>query len=126
MQLLRQFAVLLLMLTMPLQAVAAFAPLMPCTDGHAPAIAHSHDSHAHQQAKTDSSEHLSLPCSDHQQGNSGNGNKFDGHSCCHQVFTGAASLILPLEPETPRVITARISHLNTLFIPDLPQRPPRA
>jgi hypothetical protein len=126
MKLLRQFAVWLLMLTLPLQAVAAFAPVMPCTGGHAPAIAHPHDSHAHHQAMTDSGEHPALPCCDHQQGNSGSGNKYDGHSCCHQVFTGAASVILPLEPETPRVITARISLLNTLFIPELPQRPPRA
>ena len=42
------------------------------------------------------------------------------------AIPGVAQVILPFAPEAPRAITPRIALLNTLFIPELPQRPPRA
>ena len=126
MKYLRHIAVWLLMLTLPLQAVAAYAPVMPCGDGHGAAMQPAHGTQMDHQAMTAVADPEQSPCPEHQPQTSGSSNDFDGHSCCHQVFTGAASVILPFAPEAPRVIVQRVSLLNTLFIPELPQRPPRA
>ena len=122
---LRHIAVWLLMLTLPLQAVAAYSPVMPCGEGHAASIQQAHEDRMDRQAMTSAADQEQSPCTEHQQQNSGS-NDFDGHSCCHQVFTAAAPVIMPFAPEAPRVITPRVSLLSTLFIPELPQRPPRA
>lgn len=124
MKYLRHIAVWLLMLTLPLQAVAAYAPVMPCGDGPGLAMPQAHQDRTDHQAMTASAGQEQSPCSEHKPQSSNN--DFDGHSCCHLVFTGAASVILPFAPEAPRVIVQRVSLLNTLFIPELPQRPPRA
>ena len=125
MKLLRHIAVWLLMLTLPLQAVAAYAPVMPCGDEQAAAMQQSHENRIDHQAMMAAADQGQSPCTEHQPQNSSS-NDFDGHSCCHQVFTGAAPVVMPFAPEAPRVIVQRISLLNTLFIPELPQRPPRA
>lgn len=127
MTLLRHIAVWLLMLTLPLQAVAAYAPVMPCGGGHgSSAVQPAHEDRMDHQAMADAAEQSHSPCTEHQSQGSGASNDFDGHSCCHHVFTGAASVALPFVPEAPRAITQRVPLLNTLFIPELPQRPPRA
>lgn len=124
MKYLRHIAVWLLLLTLPLQAVAAYAPVMPCGDGQGTAMQQAHQDRADHQAMMAAAGAEQSPCTEHQSQSSNN--DFDGHSCCHQVFTAAASVILPFAPEAPRVIVQRVSLLNTLFIPELPQRPPRA
>lgn len=125
MTLLRHIAVWLLMLILPMQAVAAYAPVMPCGKQEG-AMQQAHESGMDHHSMAASDDHGQSPCTEHQsQGNTA-GHDFDGHSCCHQVFTGAASVTLPFAPEAPRVITPHVPLLNTLFIPELPQRPPRA
>ncbi len=126
MKLLRHIAVWLLMLTLPPQALAAYAPVMPCSDAHAAATQPSHQSSMDHQATMATADQGQSPCTEHQPQSSGSTSDFDGHSCCHPVFTGVAQVILPFAPEAPRAIKPRISLLNTLFIPELPQRPPRA
>lgn len=116
----RLIAVWLLMLTLPLQAMAAYAPVQRCSDDHAASIQQAHDSHTEHQAMSAAADHgdqshVEGPCCD-----------TTGHGCCHNVFTGAAAATAPQAPQAPRTITPRVSLLNTLFIPDLPQRPPRA
>lgn len=123
---LRHIAVWLLMLALPLQAVAAYAPVMPCGDGQGMAMQQAHQDRTDHQTMMAATGQEQTPCSEHQSQSGSTGNDFDGHSCCHQVFTAAASVILPFAPEAPRVIVQRVSLLNTLFIPELPQRPPRA
>ena len=110
----RLIAVWLLMLALPLQVIAAYAPLARCGDNHAEhhAMAAAAD---HDHAATGHQHHDNGPSTD-----SG------GHSCCHHVFTGAATAATPGVPEAPRAITPRVSLLSTLYIPELPQRPPRA
>ncbi len=122
----RHIAVWLLMLTLPLQALAAYAPAMPCGDMQAAAMQPSNDNPMDHSMMMAASDQGQSPCTEHQTQNSGGTGDFDGHSCCHHVFTVAASMLLPLAPEAPRAITPRIASLNTLFIPELPQRPPRA
>lgn len=123
MKYLRHIAVWLLMLTLPLQAVAAYGPAMPC--GDAMTMQQAHAGGMDHQAMAAAADPEQSPCHEHQSQNS-NSIDFDGHSCCHHVFTGAASVALPFVPEVPRAIVQRVSLLNTLFIPELPQRPPRA
>ena len=38
----------------------------------------------------------------------------------------AVPALLTLTPAAPPILASRVSLLNTLFIPELPQRPPRA
>jgi hypothetical protein len=124
MKLFRHMAVWLLMLTLPLQALAVYAPVMPCGDMHAAAAQPSMETPMDHQAMMVAADQEQSPCTEHQSQNSST--DFDGHSCCHPVFTGVAQVILPFAPEAPRAITPRIALLNPLFIPELPQRPPRA
>jgi hypothetical protein len=124
---LRHIAVWLLMLILPLQAVAAYAPAAAaCGDQHAAAMHQTEADHSGHHAMAAAADHGQQSANEHQHHDSSPSNDFDGHSCCHQVLTGAASVALPFAPESPRVILQRVSLLNTLFIPELPQRPPRA
>jgi hypothetical protein len=118
----RLFAAWLLMLALPLQGIAAYAPLMPCGDEHA-AVQQMHDHGAHSDHHAQPADHhaATTPSHDHEPANDAS-----GHSCCHHVFTGAAAATTPLPREAPLAVIPRISLLNTLFIPELPQRPPRA
>lgn len=117
---LRRLLAVLLVLALPLQGLAAFAPAMPCGEAHA-AMHGTGDSGAPaHHAGTAHDQHLP------EQGDSTPAGPGNGHSCCHHVFTGAPMRILPSVQETPGTVTPRIALLATLFIPDLPQRPPRA
>jgi len=122
----RLIAVWLLMLILPLQAVAAYAPALSCGDEHAATMLQTESDHAGHHAMATTADHGQQPANEHQHHDSSPSNDFDGHSCCHQVFTGAAPVAMPFAPQAPRVVTPRVSLLNTLFIPEMPQRPPRA
>lgn len=113
------------MLVLPLQGIAAYAPLAPCGDEHAAAAqqTHDHDAHAGHHAQTTPDQHAAAGQQHHDHEPA---NETSGHSCCHHVFTGAATAITHQPPEAPLAVIPRISLLNTLFIPELPQRPPRA
>lgn len=131
---LRALVTLLLMLALPLQGLAAFAPATPCgeehatmhgdTRHHAAADAHdnNHDTHSgHDHAAGSHDHHTPNNSTSSQDISFGN-----GHSCCHHVFTGVPLTAAPTPPEAPNAVTPRVSLLATLFIPELPQRPPRA
>lgn len=117
----------LLAISLPLQGIAAYAPAGACGDAYAAAVQQGHGAAQHD---ADAAEH------DHQHhaaadSNAGGHDHGDidgagGHSCCHHVFTAAAANLVPATPEAPAAVTPRVSLLNTLFIPELPQRPPRA
>lgn len=114
----------LLMLALPLQAIAAFAPSAACGDEHAAATQAAHDGHAGHSATDTNHEHHGASGHPH----SGDDPSADSgsHSCCHHVFTGAAATSAQGAPEAPRAVIQHVSLLHTLHIPELPQRPPRA
>lgn len=120
----RLIVIWLLMLALPLQAVAAFAPLATCGDEHAVATQAAHDSHAGHSAAGAYHEHHGTGGHPH----SGDDPSADSgsHACCHHVFTGAAATSAQGAPEAPRAAIQRVNLLYTLHIPELPQRPPRA
>lgn len=116
---LRALLIALLLIALPLQGIAAFAPKAACADHHAAQGGEHH--HAAQTGKTDNA-----PAHDHHQNNNDPAETAGGHSCCHNVTSAAApALVLP-PPEAPQILATRIPLLNTLYIPELPQRPPRA
>lgn len=123
MKILRRIMALLLMLFLPLQGVAAYAPASACNEDHAVQAqqAGSHDhgdlKHHDTHAPTAGHQHQSDNQPDDTAGN---------HSCCHHVFSGVPSTAMPGTPAPPHAVIQRVSMLHTLHIPDLPQRPPRA
>lgn len=119
MKLIRQLMIALLVLALPLQALAAHAPMMACAEIAAVSGHGDHQNHA-VPADAGKSDHHSTP-QQHEHGAPDN----SSHSCCHHVFSGATPAIVLHTPDAPRDITPRISLLSTLFIPELPQRPPR-
>lgn len=123
----------LLILALPLQGLAAFAPATPCGEEHATMhgdtthhaaadTVKNHSTHTgHDQASAGHDHHApdnSTPAQDISFGS--------GHNCCHHVFTGVPPVAAPTPPEAPNAVMPRVSLLATLFIPELPQRPPRA
>lgn len=122
-----RFVVWLLMLTLPMQGLAAFAPAARCADEHAaPAVSASQDARDGHHAAAGHGHDHPAPA-DHQHQNDGQpADQAGGHPCCHHVFSGAAQSATPGAQEAPRAVTLRVSLLSTLHIPELPQRPPRA
>lgn len=119
----RLIAVWLLLLALPVQGLAAFSPSASCTDSPASA-------HVTQSPHSDSHQHHS-PSAQHehpadQQHDDSQPADQAGHSCCHHVFSGLPSTVIPGTPAPPLAVTPRVLLLSTLFIPELPQRPPRA
>ena len=115
----RALLVAMLLIALPMQGIAAYVPMVACADGHAA----SNDGHQHTAAADpahDSTAH------DHHQGNSEPADPAGGHSCCHHVVSAAAPALLISTLAAPSILVAHVPLLNTLFIPELPQRPPRA
>lgn len=118
---LRLTAVWLLLLALPLQGLAAFTPSARCTE--APAGHSMHDSSQNHHGAAAVHDHGA----DHpQQDSDQSTDQANGHSCCHHVFSGVPSTAIPGTPVPPLAITSRVAALTTLFIPELPPRPPRA
>jgi hypothetical protein len=123
MRFVRLTAVWLLMLALPLQALAAYTPSSRCGEGHA---AHATQAGQHGHHDGDAAHTHEHPA-DHQQPDSSQStDQAGGHSCCHHVFSAAPSAIIAGAPAAPHAVTVRVSLLATLHIPELPQRPPRA
>jgi hypothetical protein len=126
----RLIAAWLLMLALPLQGIAAYAPVARCGDGHAAATQQTHhqahESHAGHHAPATAADHSQQPPAGHHHPDDGQPGEAAGHACCHHAFTGAPSAAMPGTPPAPDAVTPRVFLLSTLFIPELPQRPPRA
>jgi hypothetical protein len=111
---LRKLLILLMLMILPVQGLAAaYGPIHKALAGAgAAASAHGDVPPCHQQQAA------------HGQQDQSNADGA-GHLCCHQVFTGATSSVLAGAArkfsDTPLFVLA----LYTLFIPDSPDRPPR-
>lgn len=116
----KQLAVLVLLLV-PLQAIAASLSAFTCHTGeahHAAADAHVHDtlqtSHAHDDDGAS-----------HQHEGDASGDR-SGHLNCHHVFSGMPTVMTLSEAPDLPAFESSISLLITLFVPEQPRRPPRA
>lgn len=122
----RHIAAWLLMLALPLQGFAAHALVMPCDGMQSPAAQKGHDAHGGHVATYAGHDHDKHGAAEHQQGSTDAADSTSGHSCCHHASTGVLPASNAGVPETPQVVPGSVQLLTTLFIPELPQRPPRA
>ncbi len=116
---LRALLVAVLLLALPVQGLAAYTPAMACSDAqamHGDSDNRQHGHHAPAQAAMDH----------HHQSDSSPAEPSGGHSCCHHVVSAGAPALIAGIAETPRVLVSRSASLATLYIPEMPQRPPRA
>lgn len=108
----KKLAVFVLLL-LPLQGLAATLSAFTCfsADAHptADANAHSHDGGG------SSHEHDGETSKDH-----------SGHLNCHHFFSGIPAVMVVTVPTELPAFESSISLLFTLFVPERPQRPPRA
>ena len=110
---LQKFLVLLLMLILPLQGIAAvFAPLHKAI-GQTDEAMLCHPQHADHQTSDDAS------------GDATRDTGATNHLCCHQVFTCTPSSVLNTPAQKFSDVSPFVRPLFTLFIPDSPDRPPR-
>lgn len=119
MRLMRYIVFFLLLISLPLQGVAASLALPACTGSHAPEYRDGqhlqHEGNNHKRSSTglaDDQPHCQDDCS-------------AAMGCCHHFYTTALPPTAPAGLKLPEVYLSRVSLLATLFIPDLPQRPPR-
>ena len=122
----RRIALLAFVFLLPLQGLAAAVAPVLCLGGsghhdatHAGTPTHAQESHDH-----DSHAHGSHA---HKHGDSDTSptGETAGHMECHHVFSGVAVSFPPIAPPTLPVFQTTISPAATLYIPELPQRPPR-
>jgi len=123
MKILRQIAALLLMLVLPWQALAAVymaSPEQP--DCHGQTVHHSQPASSHH-ALESGHDH---PVPENTSGENLPIDAAAGHHCCQSVSTGVPHGVTPIATATADERITFIRLLRTLFIADLPQRPPRA
>jgi hypothetical protein len=125
----RKLLLLLLLLLPPLQGLAAVltqmhnalhAPAvaaMPCHESMAPAPTHAADSSVPESVRESVRDYG---------GSTRHGSDIANHLCCHQPCTGT-TVHAPASPAQKFSDVSRlVLPLTTLFIPDAPDRPPRA
>lgn len=118
---LRRFLLMVLLMVLPMQGMAAAIHALACTpeSGHASTAAADH-SHAADQGHA-AHDH-GAP---HQHPADTGDSDPASHQCCHHFSSAAAaSLDNPAHVDLP-VFVSSISLLETLFFPEQPQRPPR-
>lgn len=114
---LRKLMMVLLVLILPVQGVAAaFAPLHQATDPQSAAV----PCHGHQADAQDS--HPSP-----HGGTSGThpDNDATSHMCCHQVFSCAPATAVNTVAQKVSDAPQTVPLLHAFFVPDSPYRPPR-
>ena len=117
----RQLAVLVLLL-LPLQGLAASLAAYTCHSGtteHATSNAHA-DDHG-----TSQTSHTHDDAAPHQHDGDAGGDR-SGTLSCHHVFSGMPAAMALTRPAELPDFESSISLFSTLFVPELPQRPPRA
>lgn len=122
----RLIAACLLMLALPVQGIAAHALVMACDSLQSPAAQQTHQEHGGHAAANAGHDHDSHDTSGHHQDTSETSGNSSGHSCCHHASTGVLPTAHAGVPETPQEVPGSVQLLTTLYIPELPQRPPRA
>jgi hypothetical protein len=116
---LRKLLILVLMLILPLQGLAAaYAPMLTMMDGPSATAKPCHDAHAQQEADRASS-------AGHTSTGAGHDTDSTSHLCCHHVFTGISTGTVTSAAHKFSDVSRFIFPLVTLFIPDSPDRPPR-
>ncbi|MDH5537553.1 MAG: hypothetical protein OEZ08_18535 [Betaproteobacteria bacterium] len=109
----RKFAVLLLLLVIPLQGVAASLTDALCSP--APASTQHIDTHSHDGSVGAAHEHDGSVGEDHAT-----------HLCCHHFFTAIPTVIADVDGAAPSAVDSPHPHPLRLFFPEQPLRVPVA
>ena len=113
---------LVLMLLLPLQGVAA--SVMPLLKSGSKTSA-GMPCHEHQAARPAAQQAAShIPGHTAPADNTSDGDA-TSHLCCHLVFTGAPAGVVPAAAHKFADVSRFVLPLATLYIPDSPDRPPR-
>jgi hypothetical protein len=125
----KRFTLLVFLLVFPLQGLAAAIAPVLCLGGgshhdatHGGTTAHAHGSHDHGSHGHDSP----APAHEHGKAEPSTSGDSTGHMECHHVFSGVPVAFPRLPTPDLPVFQAAISSAVTLYVPELPQRPPRA
>ncbi len=117
MKTLRTHLILVLMLVLPLQGLAAvLMPLQKASDAQAAAMPCHAAHHAPADAAPGMDRSAPAPDATHDSAN---------HLCCHQVYTCAPLGVFSASAWKFSDVSRFVLPLATLFIPDSPDRPPR-
>jgi len=119
----RHALLLALLLIVPLQSMAAALKPLLC-----PPHSHAHVAGSTSAAHDDVVVHHDegLPHAEAHAPHPAQGDHSDSHTCCHHVLSGAIGVTALPAHHDFRVFSSSIQLLATLYIPELPQRPPRA
>jgi len=115
----RTILLLLAIIAMPLQGMAATAAMFRChtdTTDEAPHAMHSADAHGHEANDHDG----------HTHGGDGSAGSAGGHFCPHHFSSALPTTVLATGISGFEVRTSILPALHDLFLPDRPQRPPLA
>ena len=116
----RKLLILLMMLILPVQGLAAaYAPMHMAIGARATAAAPCHEQQQHSgHQAADPSADDGATGAEHDTNNA-------SHLCCQQIFTGATCSVLTAAAHKFNDVPRVVFPLVTLFIPDSPDRPPR-
>ena len=115
----RKIALLLLLLLMPIQGIAASVSHLLCASSSAAEPMDMGSGHHHDDSVA-AQEH------DHEGSSNDGNNNHAGHLSCHQVSSGIPSItVLAFVSDLPVYHPSSFTSPN-LFFPEQPQRPPRA
>lgn len=104
--------VLILLLVIPLQGLAATLSTLSCFS-------------AEERATTPSHAYIHHDGPSHQ--HEGDGSKDNsGHPCCNHFFSAVPAVAATAAPSELSAFESALSLLTTLFVPERPQRPPRS
>jgi hypothetical protein len=122
---LRKIILFALLLIVPVQGMAAVLHAFTCAPQHVQTAAGTleHVADAHPHAGHSGQEHGAAHKHDRQ--TDGTSSDSAQHQCCHQLSAAAAVHVIPAQADLP-VFQSSLSVLELTFVPEQPQRPPRA
>jgi hypothetical protein len=119
---LQKLLILMVMLVLPVQGIAAaFAPLHKAINTQSAGMP-CHEQHGTHHAPVASNHHTAAP--DVTSDVTADADTTN-HLCCHQVFTCAPTRVLNTPAQKFSDVSRFVLPMATLFIPDSPDRPPR-
>jgi hypothetical protein len=120
-----KLSVLMLLLVLPLQGVAAVLMPLACVGAPTHHAASAAGSHPHPAAEQ-SHQHDAFATAGDDQGNENGGTSknISGHHLCHLFSTVLTTPSTVAAADLPELISS-ISLPSALFVPEQPQRPPR-
>jgi hypothetical protein len=119
----RQYVLLLALLVLPVQGMAAALSALVCSghEGAAHGVSQASDAHEHAVLHDTGVAHDHFAGGSEKTGSTDHAN----HLCCHHFASSAPGAVEKIPDADLSVYVPALSLLATLFVPEKPQRPPR-